>query len=168
MTRRAPAPLIAAFLIAGAGVAGLAATSNGARPFVINESRSLPRGLYLRAPHRRPSPGAIVVARPPASARAYLASLGIAPRARLLKRIAGVGGTTVCAVDRRVRVGDRALAVLVVDRRGVALPRWRGCRRLAPGEVFLAGDTPTSFDSRYFGPVAVSALGGVYRRGFTW
>jgi type IV secretory pathway protease TraF len=41
------------------------------------------------------------------------------------------------------------------------LPVWRGCRRIAAGEVFLMnGNVPDSLDGRYFGPLAVSAVIG--------
>ena len=54
------------------------------------------------------------------------------------------------------------------DRNDVVLPIWRGCRPLAENEVFLLGDTPTSLDSRYFGPVSVARIEGVYREILTW
>lgn len=34
---------------------------------------------------------------------------------------------------------------------------------LAVDEVFLMGDTPDSFDSRYFGPVNTADIEGVWR-----
>jgi type IV secretory pathway protease TraF len=41
---------------------------------------------------------------------------------------------------------------------------WRGCRVLAEGEVLLLGDTADSFDGRYWGPVSVDLIEGVWRR----
>jgi type IV secretory pathway protease TraF len=41
---------------------------------------------------------------------------------------------------------------------------WRGCRVLAEGEVLLLGDTADSFDGRYWGPVRVELIEGVWRR----
>ena len=66
--------------------------------------------------------------------------------------------------------GDFDLAGFAVGamERGAALPAWRECRILAPDEVFLLGDTPGSFDSRYFGPVRRSDVVGVYREVLTW
>lgn len=47
------------------------------------------------------------------------------------------------------------------DRRGRALPVWRGCRRLADGEIFLMNTTvPDSLDGRYFGPIPASTVIG--------
>ena len=68
---------------------------------------------------------------------------------------------TPTAPMRTVRIHAR-------DRTGVALPAWRGCRRLAPDERLLLGDTPASLDSRYFGPVRIAQIEGFYRETLTW
>ena len=86
----------------------------------------------------------------------------------LLKRVAAVGGDAVCEADGLLRTPDRTVRVRERDRVGLGLPRWTGCRRLGPGELFVLGDTETSFDSRYFGPVRVEQLTGVYREGVRW
>lgn len=135
---------------------------------VINESASLPRGIYVRAPGATLRRGALVVTPPPAAARAYLDELGVDGEARLLKRLAAVPGDRVCAREDSVVAGGRRVPVFALDRAGRPLPRWRGCRRLRPGEVFLLGETPQSFDSRYFGPVPVSRVVGIYRETLTW
>jgi type IV secretory pathway protease TraF len=41
---------------------------------------------------------------------------------------------------------------------------WRGCRVLNADEVLLLGDTPDSFDGRYWGPINVRLIEGVWRR----
>jgi type IV secretory pathway protease TraF len=46
---------------------------------------------------------------------------------------------------------------------GRVLPTWRGCRVLHDGEFFVIGDTPDSFDSRYFGVVRADQIEGVWR-----
>lgn len=66
--------------------------------------------------------------------------------------------------DRRHR---RAAAVAVLpdaDDGRVHPSGWRGCRDLADGEVLLLGDTDDSFDGRYWGPVSVDLIEGVWRR----
>lgn len=45
-----------------------------------------------------------------------------------------------------------------------ALVGWRGCRILGADEVLLLGDTPDSFDGRYWGPINVRLIEGVWRR----
>jgi len=154
------------------GLAAVAMLSSrgptAAAPLLVNESPSLPKGVYLRIPSAAPEPGAVVALRQPAGVRPYLAGLGLPGEVRLLKRVAAGAGARVCAGGGHVRIGGRALPVLAYDRRGAALPAWRGCRQLRAGELFLLGDTAASFDSRYFGPVRRAEVEGVYRELVTW
>ena len=157
-------------LAIAAGVAvGLSAliTKPPAAPFVVNESASLPRGLY-RHTAEPVARGRIVMLPPPPMAGTYLAGLGAGPGARLLKRVAAVGGETVCARGERLSWPHGVAVALSRDRRGRRLLAWRGCRRLAADELLVVGDTPTSFDSRYFGPVRTAAVEGVYREVWRW
>lgn len=135
---------------------------------LVNESPSVPRGLYLRVPGASLQRGVLVATPQPAAARPYLARLGMPPEVLLIKRVAAAGGDRVCREGGVVRVGSRRVEARERDRRGVALPRWSGCRRLAPDELFLLGDTPESFDSRYFGPVRAADVDGVFRETLTW
>ncbi|MBI2262713.1 MAG: S26 family signal peptidase [Caulobacterales bacterium] len=135
---------------------------------LVNESPSLPRGIYLRRPGADPARGAVVAIPQPPEARPYLASLGMPADVRLIKRVAAVGGDEVCADAGGVRTPVRRVRALPRDRRGAPLTAWTGCRRLAEAELFLLGDTAGSFDSRYFGPVARSGVDGVYREILTW
>lgn len=137
-------------------------------PFLVNESASLPRGLYVRAPWRSPAVGDVVALRPGPTARAYLRSLGAPPGARLLKRVAAQAGDQICAEGDQVRLPSRSVTTLAHDRQGRALPHWMGCQVLAPDQAFLLGDSEASFDSRYFGPVARADLDGVFRPVLTW
>jgi type IV secretory pathway protease TraF len=135
---------------------------------LVNESPSVPKGLYLRVGRTATTLGEIVAVRPPSQARAYLAALGTPAEVRLLKRVAAAAGARVCAAPGALDWPGGAVAVLARDRRGVPLPAWSGCRTLAPDELLLLGDTRTSFDSRYFGPVSRAAVDGVYREVLTW
>ena len=155
-----------------AGLAPLALLAalapEGPRPLVISESPSLPVGLYVRAPGSDLAPGAVVALTPPPTGRAYLASLSAPGDARLLKRIAAGPSERVCASPFRLEVPGRSVPVLARDGLGRPLARWTGCRRLGPGEVLLLGDTPGSYDGRYFGPVRTETLEGPYRAVLTW
>jgi type IV secretory pathway protease TraF len=137
-------------------------------PVLINESASLPRGIYVRLPGAAPARDAVVAVPQPSAVRAYLGQLGMPDDLLLIKRVAAVGGDTVCRRDDRLVTPARTVVVQHRDRRGVALPTWHGCRRLGTEELFLLGDTPSSFDSRYFGPVSRSRVTGVYRETLTW
>lgn len=156
----------AAPIIASAGLGLMAA--QGPAPLLVNESPSLPEGLYRLAPGAAPDRGAIVAFRQPASVRAYLARRGMPSEVRLIKRVAATGGDLVCSDGRWLIAPFRSEPVRDRDRAGNRLPVWTGCRRLAPDERFLLGDTPTSLDSRTFGPVVTARIEGVYRETLTW
>ena len=158
------------FVLAPAGVLLAVAATSAAAPgaLLVNESPSLPEGLYRRLERGAPRPGDVVALEPPAEARAYLAGLGMPRTVKLLKRVAATEGQRVCATGRAVHLGGRTLAARATDRRGAALPRWTGCRALHRNEIFVVGDTADSFDSRYFGPVRHAAVTGVYREVLTW
>jgi len=136
---------------------------------LVNESPSLPRGVYVRSWRAEPRVGnTVALDQPPPVAAAYLGGLGMPSEVRLIKRVAGGGGETACFENGAVTVGRHRVASFERDRRGALLPRWTGCRVLKADELFLLGDTPGSFDSRYFGPVNRSAIEGVYREVLTW
>ncbi|RZJ00920.1 MAG: S26 family signal peptidase [Brevundimonas sp.] len=135
---------------------------------LINESPSVPEGVYVRAPRGRIEIGSIVAIPQPTETRAYLGSLGMPGSILLLKRVAAVGGQRVCVRDEMVETPHRRVFARARDRRGARLPAWRGCRVMRTDELFLLGDTPGSFDSRYFGPVSRSEATGVYREVLTW
>jgi conjugative transfer signal peptidase TraF len=105
----------------------------------------------------------LVVAFPPEGLSTLLAERGYLPRGvPLIKRVLALPGQIVCRTDLTITVdGIDMGAVRKRDRRGRMLPSWQGCRALAQGEVFLMNwDEPASLDSRYFGPVPVTAIVG--------
>lgn len=156
--------------ILGLGLAALLPVVAGAMPTLalVNESRSLPRGLYVRRFGEDIHRGRTTAMTQPEAARAYLESLGAPKDMLLLKRVAAVGGDRVCREHDRVITPSGEARVLAKDRRGAALAAWRGCRRLEADEVFLLGEGAESFDSRYFGPVNRSQLRGVFMAVATW
>jgi len=167
MTGQWPGRWRATVSAVGVILASMAVGSERSALALINESPSLPRGLYLRAGATLER-GAVVAIAQPAASRAYLMRLGMPNEVLLLKRVAAVGGDSVCAGSGIVRTPGRQVRTLDRDRQGAALPVWRECRRLARDELFLLGDTPASFDSRYFGPVLRGEAVGVYREVLTW
>jgi conjugative transfer signal peptidase TraF len=136
------------------------------RPAVLfNPSPSEPPGLY-RLSSERPVPGRIIAFKVPAAGRAYAAAhLTYVARNAILKEIAAGEGALVCERGGLVSIEGRVRGkVANVDRAGVPLPHWSGCRRLASGQFFvLSNRIPNSFDSRYYGPVSRSDLLGVYQ-----
>lgn len=136
---------------------------------VYNASASVAPGWYRIEPLRGSSAlqvGSIVLARIPISVAAFAAQRGYLPEGvPILKRIGAVAPQLVCVRGHVVRIDGAAVAKsLTHDGAHRALPAWSHCRPLAEGELFLLSDThPASFDSRYFGPIAASAVLGIAR-----
>lgn len=131
--------------------------------FVWNASESVPIGLYSVQPAGRLAVTNLVVAMPPQPLAAFLAERRYLPiGVPVIKRILALPGQSVCRSGLLISVdGIEMGAALEHDRYGRALPTWQGCRVIAEGEVFLMNwDEPRSLDSRYFGPVPLSAVVG--------
>jgi conjugative transfer signal peptidase TraF len=151
-----------------AGVSALAAltlVSIFAAPDLLlyNPSSSIPPGFYIRS--RGPAaPGAIVTVRSIDVAQDYAAARNFADADdRFIKRVAAIGGQVVCAHGAELSIDGRIAAIRRAhDSAGRALPAWSGCRALSDDEFLLLGDTPDSFDGRYWGPVSRSAIEGVW------
>ncbi|MDD3936024.1 S26 family signal peptidase [Rhodoferax sp.] len=76
----------------------------------------------------------------------------------LIKRVVGVAGDLVTASDAGIEVNGQPVSnarPLDLDNKGSALPHLRGSFSLRQGEIWVAGEHPNSFDSRYFGPVKI-------------
>lgn len=167
---------VALFVCMGFGLAALFASAVVHFPvqIVYNPSDSVPRGWYRIGPMGAAGSlhvGSIVLARLPADAAALAAQRGYLPAGTpLLKRIGAVAPTRVCVRNHVVHIDGAAVAMaLAHDGLRRPLSAWQQCRPLARGELFLLSDvSPASFDSRYFGPIAASAVIGVARPLLTW
>ncbi len=160
-------------LLAGLGIAALAwpSVQTPVTLIVYNPSDSVPRGWYRICPPDSLHVGSIVLAQLPAEAAALVAQRGYLPLGvRLLKRIGAMAPQQVCIRNRNVSIDGVALATaLMVDGHGRSLPVWQHCRPLSDGELFLLSVTnPASFDSRYFGPIAVTSVIGSAQPLWTW
>jgi len=154
----------AALALAGLGLAaiGFAGLAEPAPRLVWNASASAPLGLYWIS-RTAPGRGDLVLAGLPPDARRLAAERGYLPDGVLLvKRVAALGGDSVCTIEDAVLVNGRLVAGRRAhDSLGRALPRWTGCRRLGADEFFLLMEgVPGSFDGRYFGPVRRAAVIG--------
>ncbi len=130
---------------------------------VWNVSASVPVGLYRLVPSTSPLIGDLVAVRPSAALARFMAARRyVEAGAVLVKPVAAVSGQHVCRSGAIVTLdGERIATALAADRLRRPLPVWTGCRRLRRGEVFLlVPDVAASFDSRYFGPVAKTAIAG--------
>jgi conjugative transfer signal peptidase TraF len=160
MTNR---PTIMIAMIAAGAVLTPTMNSKPAPLFIWNASESVPIGLYGVQRPDRLIVTSLVVAMPPEPLASFLAESDYLPRGvPLIKRILALPGQSVCRHELLIVVdGIDMGAARERDRRGRALPVWRGCRIIAVGEVFLMNwDEPASLDSRYFGPIPISAILG--------
>jgi type IV secretory pathway protease TraF len=139
-------------------------------PVILNETASMAKGVYVRLGEVADLKRGDIIAMPMnGSARNYLVKgLGYPKDTMLIKRVAGLSGDLFCRQGSVVTINKRTLVAARSDRQGNLLPAWNGCRTLSTSEVFLLGDHPSSFDSRYFGPVLRSELAGIYRAAVTW
>ena len=137
---------------------------------IINETPSMQKGLYVRVGKATDLKADEIVAMPMnKSAKDYLVDkLGYPADTLLIKRVAALPGDIVCRQADILTVAGKQLQAKDRDRRGNVLPKWEGCIKLANEEVFILGDHPGSFDSRYFGPVSRHALSGTYRQVLSW
>lgn len=153
-------------------VAAFSASRDGRDLALYNHSPSLPIGIYVRVaevagtaerPARR---GAIVTVRARDMAPELAASRGFTgSRDRFLKRVAAIEGDKVCSDSAGLRINDGAVFPQQREARtGAQLATWTGCRRLMAGEALLLGDTPDSFDGRYWGPIDARLIEGAWRR----
>jgi conjugative transfer signal peptidase TraF len=164
---------VAVALLTSLGIAALAWPSlhTSVARIVYNPSDSVPPGWYRTGPPESLRVGSIVLARLPADAAALAAQRGYLPEhIPLLKRIGAMSPQQVCIEKHIVRIdGIPVAGVHATDGRDRPLSAWQQCRRLHDGELFLlSASNPASFDSRYFGPVAVSAVIGSAQPLWTW
>lgn len=132
---------------------------------LYNHSASIPRGFYLRSN----APIAI-------DAFVTVRAGDVAPAAarqrrfdgaddRFIKRVAALEGDHICLTgDVLIINGGPPIRRRSHDSQNTPLPRWTGCRALAQGEVLLLGDSPDSFDGRYWGPTQRHSIEGVWRQ----
>ena len=130
---------------------------------VYNPSESAPRGWYAVHRATQLEVGDYVIAQLPRDIAAFAAKRDYLPRhVPVLKRIAATAGQRVCVRDGTVLIDGAAVATtLTRDGRRRSLIAWPHCRKLETGELFLLNaSAPSSFDSRYFGPIDVSFVRG--------
>ena len=152
--------LLAAVLFAALFIATALA---GPRPRLVwNASASAPIGLYRLSAVSHPAVGMLVVIGPPMSLARFLDERRYLPiGVPLLKHVAARPGARICRFGARVTIDGHVAAVaLSRDTRGRLLPRWRGCRTIAPGQLFVLNAAADSMDGRYFGPIPASGLIG--------
>jgi type IV secretory pathway protease TraF len=140
------------------------ATISGGDLLLYNPSNSIPSGLYVRTNHPVEL-GRMVTVRANDVSPLYATLRNFDdPDDRFIKRVIAGRGQVVCAEGAAISIDGRIVAQrLERDDLGRALPSWTGCRTLGD-QVLLLGDTPDSFDGRYWGPTPASMIEGVWVR----
>lgn len=152
---------VIAITAAGAvlGAASLAPTQPA---LVWNFSKSLPTGLYsiTRSP---PAKGDLVVLAPAGHTRETLFAFAALREDRLLiKQLAAIAGDRVCRAANLVTINGAPAAIAKAHADGAQpLPAWSGCRDLRRSDVLVLAPHPSSFDSRYFGPIDKGQIIGI-------
>ena len=152
--------MVTYFSVMGVATAALVPTP---LKLVWNVSASAPIGLYAIEPARRLEVTDLLAITPPAALARFLVERGyVGAGVPLMKRVAALPGQEVCRKDGTITVdGVTYGEALERDRKGRLLPVWRGCRRIAEGELFFMNfDVPDSLDGRYFGPLPVGTVIG--------
>ncbi len=127
--------------------------------YILNLSHSVPIGLY-RLEGQSPQRGDLAVIQLGEPWRGLARSRGyLAPKAWLVKPVAGLAGDHVCRTGRAISINGHISAIAqLADKKGRLLPTWEGCRSLARDEIFLLSKVSGSFDGRYFGVTPRSAF----------
>ena len=149
-----------ALLVCIVGLGALLAPRASKHLVLFNHSASMPIGFYARV-EEPIAPTLVVTVRANAVAPEAAATAGFdGPRDRFLKRIAALEGDFVCAGAEALLINGQARARYFPS---ASIRPWRGCRRLHPGEALLLGESPDSFDGRYWGPIALDLIEGRWR-----
>ena len=103
--------------------------------------------------------GALVDFPIPPNARGLIADRYLPARFHLLKRVVALDGDVVCVAHERFVVNGVEISTIARrDSIGRPLPTFEFCGPVTPGTAVVATPIPSSLDSRYIGPVPLSAL----------
>lgn len=130
----------------------------------VNDSPSMPRGLYWIHLGVLPSErGEVVVFRPlPAFAHLIYGRGWLPHDMPLIKPVGGLLGDIYCVIDGHFVVdGEDAGPIFARDAQGRPVPQMAGCHRVARGTFLpVSSYLPRSFDGRYMGAVPVTQVVG--------
>lgn len=132
---------------------------------MIQVSASMPKGVYKIKAAENVSLGQIVVFNIPPSVSDLVQTRRWAPESvsfLLMKPVAAKAGDRVLISEKGLFINDMYFgAMKQFDSKGRPLPVIYGEFVLKENELFAVSNHDNSFDSRYFGPIATSAVKGV-------
>ena len=160
--RRTRAPLVG--LTAAVLLAGGSAALPRVPLLLYNRTPSMPIGLYVRN-DGVPGRGDVIAFRLPRSAWGYAQARGEPTDIVLLKHVLAAGGDHVSTLSGRLTINGADIGPIpAIDSAGRGLPQWRADRVLAADELLAGSTLPRSFDGRFFGPIRLADVLGVYQR----
>lgn len=109
--------------------------------------------------------GEMVIAWPPPRGRRLAATRHYLPAGvPLVKPVAAVSGSRICAIGSAIRVNGRLAAFRRAhDYSDRPMPWWSGCERLGKGDLLLLSSDAGAFDGRYFGASRAGDVVGTAR-----
>ncbi len=137
----------------------------------INLTASVSRGVYIRIPQKKISHGCYVIFELPDSLSSQLSTASWYPDSqKFIKEVVGVEGDAVESFHNGYAVsGVELFPQFPYDREGNPLPREMDDLLVVPeGMVLVGSPHPYSFDSRYFGPLDIAEIDGVYQLLWEW
>lgn len=139
--------------------------------YIWNASDSVPIGLYRLRSADKLFVTELLAVQPPGPLATFLDLNGYLPAGvPMLKRVLALPGQTVCRTGLTVSVDTVEMGeARDRDGRGRPLPKWRGCRVVGEGELFVMNWlSANSLDGRYFGFLPASAVIGRALPVWTW
>lgn len=133
---------------------------------IYNPTSSVPTGFYHYA-GKNFEIGEVVLFLTPDVVKEYtLRNHSSEGFEHFLKPILAKENDHLCFKDNKFLLNGKAFAnVKTLDSRGNELPVWKECRKLSQNEVFVFSDrVENSFDSRYYGPIEINRIIGVFKR----
>lgn len=121
----------------------------------FNFTHSAPKGIYITAWDQEVRAGDYLVMNPPEEIKPYIYGRQWTKANRLLKRAAALEGEQYAVTDQWITLNEKRAFIYEVDPDNLLLPRLpNGTHTVPENQVLVVSwDVPSSFDSRYFGPI---------------
>jgi len=131
---------------------------------ILNQSESVPIGLYMQRTKSALTKGDIIAFKMPGSFLSEaLKRKYVRDQTLLLKPIGALAGDYVCYREGYLWINNINVGkTRHFDSEGRKLPVYSECRQLASEEVFVLSSTEKSLDSRNFGALKKSYIVGVF------
>lgn len=153
--------IVLLLLVMGCVLATIAVAKMKTPLLIWNTTSSLPKGFYKVEPGY--TYGDIVAFDIPAHFRPLVQERGWIPvYDRLLKRIVGRAGDTICIHQTDITLNGQWFGnTSLTDSHGRPMPQLDGCHTVQNGHLWvMLKDNPLSLDSRYFGEVDEATVYG--------